>query len=169
MGLTKTMTKMFVVGLEGLEAERRSIEEELRGIETLCADGEASVDELERALVRKGALQVRRAAVESKIAAERERQAAAERERRKQEAFALKQEADVLMRKAVDVLIALQPLANQHMALVTRMQALGGVSYTSDNRGHTLRATISSLLQTIAPGRFYPIDQQGTLADRERE
>lgn len=152
--------------LQTLEKERATLTQEMAGIERLTQSDRATVDELEKALTRKGALEIRARAVGNRIAAERARLAEEEAQKRKQEAAALKGEADAVMHKVIDALMALQPLGEQHQDLMRRVQTLGGASYSGDNRGQTLCNTINGLLQTLAPGRFYPIDQRGTLKDR---
>lgn len=168
-GLAARVTGKPAGGLEALRSERAGIDAELRAIAQTLQDGDATVDALEAALTRRGALELRAKALDAKIAAEQARLAQEERERKRQEAAALKQDAEALMRKVVDALLELQPLAEQHMATVSRMQALGGPFAAADRRGETLWRTINGLLQELEPGRFYLKDQRGALADRGRK
>lgn len=154
--------------LAQLEAEAAGLRNEAAQIDELLSDGDAAVDALERALVRKQALAMRLQAVDAKIAGERARIAAAEKERRRAEAAALGAEAEAVIREAVDALLVASEKAERHMDLMRRQQSLTGeAGWGTDGRGRDLWTTCNSLVQALQPGRFYPVDQAGTLRDRE--
>lgn len=154
--------------LQTLEKERGALAQELAGIAALLADGQANVNALEAALTRKAALEQRAKAVDARLQGERAKLAQAEAEKRKQEAERLKAEAGALMAQAADALLDVLPLCAQHGAAMAKVAALTGASAGMDRRGANLHATINSALQMLQPGRFYPIDAAGTLADRQK-
>lgn len=150
------------------ESELAELNAELATIARLvAAPGEATVDALERALTRREALRLRMGALEARINGERVRMAEAEQARKMQEAAALVASADALLAQAVETLLTVQPFFEQHEALMMQAAALG--STRRDNRGLDAWRIVNGMLQTLAPGRFYPTDQRGTLADRTRQ
>ena len=80
----------------------------------------------------------------------------------------LKGEAERNIKQAVDALLKVQLLCEEHMRIMGEVQALAGASSGTDRRGANLWNVLNSQLQMAQPGRFYPIDQRGKLADRER-
>ena len=135
-----------------------------------AADGDfnALMAQTERLTIERAAAQRMVSGLRAQLPARQMAVQTLEEAEKRAKVAALKGEADALMVQAVEAMLKMQPLCEEHARIMGEIQVLAGPASGADRRGANLASTLNAALQMAAPGRFYPIDQRGKLADRER-
>jgi hypothetical protein len=146
--------------LAGLEKERGQIVDELALLAGVLESATASVDELEKSLVRQQALQLRGRAVEGRIAALQEQQRAEEKRQRLAESQRIAANAELIEQKLLTEIEACLQSARGAARMRQEAATLAGTRWSAAPVANIVKALEEALLASGLYTRRVGADQE---------